>query len=114
MADLPIIPLEEPVEKQAQPAVTYDAIWVRSLTITAQPIDSVMGDGSFVAEIWPMTSDGTGRTLGGDNTVRIETPRLFQCVNEVPEAAQALGAILVALPKVAAWEKARREAENTP
>jgi len=112
MPSLPLIPLDTPVEKPAEAAVTYDAIWINQFLTIAQPSDSVTGGGKLIAEIWPMTSDGTGRTLGGGNTIRIETDHLFQCVAEVPEAAQALGAILLALPKVAAWEKARRAAEE--
>lgn len=111
MADLPLIPLEDPITVAPTQQVVYNAIWVKHFSTNADPGDSVTGGGRLVAEIWPMTSDGTGRVLGGDSTIRIETNRLFQCVNEVPEAAQALGAILLALTKVKAWEEARKAAE---
>lgn len=95
---LPVLPLKAAVERPAESAKTYDAMWVYSLSILAP--DPGMTSGRIVIEYYPMVS-GTGE-LKTDELHRISTDQLWQLVGTVPEVGTALGAVLAAIKPIEA------------
>lgn len=83
--------------------------WVGLFQVSAPSLTN--GRAKF--ELLPYNSD-TKEIGEGKFVETIDVDDLFKCVTEVPEAAQAYGAILAAIAPVRAWveaEKARKEAE---
>lgn len=102
----------EPLVIEAKPQKSFPHEWIKYFSVIASSVDT--GSASF--EILPYNSDT--KEIGEDQYKElILVDDLFACVAEVPEAAQAYGAILAAIGPVRAWveaRKAEKELENQP
>jgi hypothetical protein len=95
-----IIPLETPVTIPAATEKSFDSLWISQIVIrTLSPTDQ-SGGGLVVIEYLPMSSE-TFETLPQVQT--ISSDKLMQAVAEVPEVAQAMGAILLAVNPLKQW-----------
>ena len=88
---------DEPIVAPPQPPKVYPIVWIRNLQIQAH---DPTGEGKLYLEIIPMAED---RELLYSRTIEIKTDTLYQAMQEVPELAQAFGAILAAVKPLKAW-----------
>lgn len=86
-----------PVEEKQFPH-----LWLSNIIIHAPAIDR----GRVVIETLPY--NGTTYEIGsGQDMVSIQTDDLWSAVQEVPEVAQAMGAIFLAIEPLRAWIAAK-------
>lgn len=99
-----ILQKETPLIIEATTEKEFPNLWVYSFLVSAPSLTS--GRAKF--ELLPYNS--TTKELGeGKFAETIDVDDLFACVTEVPEAAQAYGAILAAIAPVRAWVKQKEE-----
>lgn len=95
-----VIPLDQPVVVPPSDERQFDAMWLTQVLVrTLSPTDQT-GGGLVQIEYVPMNSS-TGETL--PVVSQISTDQLMRAVSEVPEVAQAMGAILLAVTPLKAW-----------
>lgn len=102
MSQIPIIPLEQPVEIPPTEPKVFDAIWISQLSIRTLPPTDQTGGGLVEIEYLPMNSQ-TFETFGQPQSIRSD--KLMTAVFSVPEVAQALGAILLAFEPLKQFEE---------
>ena len=93
---------DEPIVAPPQPPKAYPIVWIRNLQIQAH---NPSGEGHLYLEIVPMAED---RELLYSATMELKTDELYRAMSEVPELAQAFGAILVAVKPLKAWIEAQQ------
>jgi hypothetical protein len=95
-----VIPLDAPIQIPSSPAKQFEAMWITQVLVrTLLPTDQ-SGGGLVAIEFVPMNAQ-TGEILPEPQS--ISSDRLMQAVAEVPEVAQAMGAILLAIQPLKAW-----------
>lgn len=92
------IPIDTP---KIEPARTYDALFLRSLQIQAGSTTQGMAR----LELCPFET-ATGHVNHSD-IERFQVD-LWKAAAEAPEVAQAMGAVLAAVPALKAWAKAQQ------
>jgi hypothetical protein len=100
MSESIIIPLDSPVVVPARDEKTFDSLWISQLMIRTLPPTDQTGGGLVTIEYVPMSSQ-TFEILEQTNV--ISTDMLMQAVSQVPEVAQAMGAILLAINPLKEW-----------
>jgi hypothetical protein len=100
MSESIIIPLDSPVVVPARDEKTFDSLWISQLVIRTLPPTDQTGGGLVVIDYVPMSSQ-TFEILEQTNV--ISTDMLMQAVSQVPEVAQAMGAILLAINPLKEW-----------
>jgi hypothetical protein len=98
--------LDQPVIVEPTPAKTYPIVWIYNLTIRAH---DPTGEGSLTLELLPMSED---RELYFPSAVQLSTDELYRAIEEVPELAQAFGAILAAVKPFQNW--IMQQQQSTP
>ena len=98
---------DQPIVAPPKEPKVYPIVWIRNLQIQAH---DPMGEGKLYLEIVPMAED---RELLYSGTIEIKTDTLYQAMNEVPELAQAFGAILAAVKPLKAWIDAQKPEESS-
>jgi len=107
------IPRNEPFVVPATPEETFDSVWLRSINIYApNTAEADPTEGSINIEMLPYdaenkkvlsTSDNEGvEYINIPNRINGRKP-FWQCVNEVPEVATAMDAIIAAIPALRTW-----------
>jgi hypothetical protein len=105
MPDPIVIPLDQPVQIPSSPAKQFEAMWITQVLVrTLLPTDQ-SGGGLVSIEYVPMNAT-TGEVL--PQPTAISSDRLMQAVSEVPEVAQAMGAILLAIQPFRNWIAAQQ------
>lgn len=100
MPDPIIIPLDQPIVIEPTPAKEFGAMWITQVLVrTLLPTDQT-GGGLVQIEYVPMNAQ-TGEILPEPQAISCD--KLIQAVAEVPEVAQAMGAILLAIGPLKAW-----------
>ena len=100
-----VIPLDQPVVIPPVAEKQFDAMWITQVLVrTLLPTDQ-SGGGLVSIEYVPMNAQ-TGEIL--PEPASISSDRLMQAVAEVPEVAQAMGAILLAIQPLKAWLAAQQ------
>ena len=94
---------DQPIVAPPKEPKVYPIVWIRNLQIQAH---DPTGEGKLYLEIVPMAED---RELLYSGTIEIKTDTLYQAMNEVPELAQAFGAILAAVKPLKAWIDSQKE-----
>jgi len=107
------IPRNEPFVVPATPEETFDSVWLRSINIYApNTADAAPTEGSINIEMLPYDGDNEKVLITADNegVEYINIPNrtngrkpFWQCVNEVPEVAAAMDAIIAAIPALREW-----------
>ena len=119
------IPRDEPFVVPAKPEETFDSVWLRSINIyvpntaEADPmggsvdIEMIPYDGE--AEKVLVTPDAEGAEyIRGPNRNRELKGPFWQMINEGPEAALAMNAIIAAIPAIRAWTQEEQPPEPPP
>jgi hypothetical protein len=99
---------DEPIVAPPQPPKVFPIVWIRNLQINAH---DPSGEGQLYLEIVPMSQD---RELLYSGTIELTTGELYRAMNEVPELAQAFGAILAAVKPLKAWIDAQNQQPQEP
>ncbi len=107
------IPRDEPFVVPASPEETFDSVWLRSINIyvpnTAE-VDPTQG--SINVEMVPYDSDNEKVlvTANNEGVEHLNVPNringrkpFWQAINEVPEVAAAMDAIIAAIPALRVW-----------
>jgi hypothetical protein len=94
---------DEPVIAPPKEPKAYPIVWIRNLQINAHDPN---GEGQLYLEIFPMAED---RELLYSGTIELKTVELYRAMNEVPELAQAFGAILAAVKPLKTWLESQQE-----
>ncbi|MFO0452105.1 MAG: hypothetical protein ACK52I_26215 [Pseudomonadota bacterium] len=97
---------DEPIVAPPTPQKTYPIVWIRNLQINAHDPNS---EGQLYLEIVPMSQD---RELLYSGTIELKTAELYRAMQEVPELANAFGAILAAVKPTQAWIDAQNKPEE--
>jgi hypothetical protein len=100
MSESIIIPLDNPVVVPARDEKTFDSLWITQLLIRTLPPTDLTGGGLVEIEYAPMSSQ-TFEIL--DQIQSISTDQLMRATQEVPEVAQAMGAVLLAIDPLKQW-----------
>lgn len=100
----PTIITTEPI-----PAKEFPHLWLYNILVHAPSVTT----GSITIETLPYNSE-TQEIGSGSNMVSIQTDDLWKAVNEVPEVAQAMGAIFNAVEVLREWSAQQAEALNNP
>jgi hypothetical protein len=103
------IPNPNPLEIPATPARTLPHIWLYNIIAHVPSATS----GMIRLETLPCDMD-TGEIANGDHMVALQTDKLWEAVEQVPEVAAAMQAILAAVAPLYAWIEAQKELEQTP
>ena len=119
------IPRDEPFVVPAKPEETFDSVWLRSINIyvpntaEADPmggsvdIEMIPYDGE--AEKVLVTPDAEGAEyIRVPNRNRELKGPFWQMINEVPEAALAMNAIIAAIPAIRAWTQEEQPPFDPP
>jgi len=108
------IPRDEPFVVPAKPEETFDSVWLRSINIyvpnTAEA--DPMG-GSVDIEMIPYDAEGAEYIRVPNRNRELKGP-FWQMINEVPEAAIAMNAIIAAIPAIRAWTQEEQPPEPPP
>lgn len=91
------IPNTQPVVIPASEEKTFPHLWIKRISINS-PNSS---EGQLAISTVPYNAD-TGEIADVEPTV-IRSNELWAVINNVPEAAQAMGAIFNAVPYLTAW-----------
>jgi len=107
------LPEDQVVTIPPSEPVVADKLWMTQLIIrTPGPTDS----NSLILEYQPWTGGADApvrrKADGSDTTKVISISDVFTVAAEVPEMAQAMGAILAAIPALLAYVKAKEEQKN--
>ncbi len=105
---LPVVPLSSPVTVPAVDERVFGITWLRKLMVDS-PSPS---QGSIYVEIAPM--EATTGELHPTVRQEITTQELWMAAQEVPSVANAIGAILMALPDLETWVAARAAEQQQP
>ncbi len=106
MPETIVIPLDQPVQIPSSPAKQFEAMWITQVLVrTLLPTDQT-GGGLASIEYVPMNAQ-TGEVL--PDVRSISTDKLMEAVAEVPEVAQAMGAILLAITPLKNWIASQSE-----
>ena len=107
------IPRNEPFVVPAQPEETFDSVWLRSINIYApNTAEADPTQGSINVEMLPYDAESKKVLSTPDNegVEYINIPNrtngrkpFWQCIDEVPEAAAAMYAIIAAIPAIREW-----------
>ena len=107
------IPRDEPFVVPARPEETFDSIWLRNINISVPATaESGSTEGNIHIECLPYDEeDGNIYTTADNKGVeylnvpnRVNGRKSFwECVNEVPEVASAMDAIIAAIPALREW-----------
>jgi len=95
-----VINLDTPVVVDPVPQKEFDAMWITQIMIRTLGPTETEG-GTALIEYIPMSSS-TFEILNQPAT-SISTDKLMKAVAEVPEVAQAMGAILLAINPLKTW-----------
>ena len=101
--------LPTPLEIPAVAAKSYPGLWLLNVICHAPAMQS----GSIRIETLPCNL-ATGEIASGEHMTAIQTDRLWQAVNAVPEVAAAMGAIFAAVDPLRAWVAAQEALANAP
>ena len=93
---------DEPIVAPPTPPKVFPIVWIRNLQIQAH---NPGAEGNLYLEIVPMSED---RELLYSATQELRTDELYRAMTEVPELAQAFGAILAAVKPLKAWIDAQQ------
>ena len=118
------IPRNEPFVVPAQPEETFDSVWLRSINIYApNTAEASPTDGSINVEMLPYDAE-TKKVLSTADNEGVEYINIpnrtngrkpfWQCINEVPEAAAAMDAIIAAIPAIREWANTPPPDPNPP
>lgn len=107
------IPRNEPFVVPASPEETFDSVWLRSINIyTPNTAAADPTQGSINIEMLPYDSEEQKVLISADNEgvefinvpSRVNGRKPFwQAVEEVPEVAAAMDAIIAAIPALREW-----------
>ena len=97
---------DEPIVAPPTHPKVFPIVWIRNLQINAHDPNS---EGQLYLEIVPMSAD---RELLYTGTIELKTAELYRAMVEVPELAQAFGAILGAVKPLKAWIDAQNQPEE--
>ena len=107
------IPRDEPFVVPARPEETFDSIWLRNINISVpDTAQSGSTQGNIHIECLPYDADDEQIYTTADNEGveylnvpnRVNGRKSFwECVNEVPEVASAMDAIIAAIPALREW-----------
>lgn len=101
-----VITAPEPVTVAPVAAKTFPHLWISTLRVKAPTV----GTGSVTIELLPYNQ--TTQEIGpASSMLTVTTDELFLAVNEVPEVAQAFGAILASVEPLRVWSEARKQAK---
>lgn len=90
------IPAKEVIVKPAVPEKRFSAYWVRNFQARATSLT----EGTYYLEVIPYNPE-TGEL---DHSAPKEfSGSLWELTSEVPEAAQAMGAVFIAVPAIEKW-----------
>lgn len=89
---------DTPIVIPAMSEKSFPDIWLYNISIMAPGLDS----GRITIETLPYNSE-TQEIGNGSMMVPIHTDQLWDAVNEVPEVAQAMGAIFAAVGPLRDW-----------
>lgn len=98
----------EPVIVEAIPAKTYPNLFIGDLSILCPDLTS----GRITMTLKPFNAD-KGEILNG-NDITLNSDKLWQAVQEVPEVAQCFGAILMAVVPLRNWLALQNAEVNIP
>ena len=107
------IPRDEPFVVPASPEETFDSIWLRNINISV-PATAQSGstEGNIHIECLPYDPDAEKIYTTPDNegVEYLNVPSrtngrksFWECVDEVPEVASAMDAIIAAIPALREW-----------
>ena len=107
------IPRDTPYVVPARPEETFDSIWLRNINISV-PDTATSGttQGNIHIECLPYDADVERIYTTADNegVEYLNVPNrangrksFWECVNEVPEVAEAMDAIIAAIPALRTW-----------
>jgi len=107
------IPRNEPFVVPASPEETFDSVWLRSINIfVPNTAEADPTQGSINIEMLPYDAENTKVLTTADNegVEYINVPNrvngrkpFWQMISEVPEAANAMDAIIAAIPAIREW-----------
>lgn len=107
------IPRDEPFVVPAKPEETFDSVWLRSINIyVPNTAEADPSQGSVNIEMLPYDGDSEKVLVTADNegVEYINVPSrvngrkpFWQMMAEVPEAAEAMDAIIAAIPAIREW-----------
>ena len=118
------IPRNEPFVVPANPEETFDSVWLRSINIFApNTAEAEPTQGNINIEMLPYDPDNTKVLVTADNEgvehlnipSRVNGRKPFwQCIQEVPEVAAAMDAIIAAVPALREWANTPPPDPNPP
>tara|TARA_B100000519_G_scaffold109088_1_gene94497 strand:- start:118 stop:603 length:486 start_codon:yes stop_codon:yes gene_type:complete len=118
------IPRNEPFVVPAKPEETFDSVWLRSINIfSPNTADADPTGGNINIEMLPYDAENKKLLISADNqgVEYINIPNrvngrkpFWQCINEVPEAATAMDAIIAAIPAIREWANTPPPDPNPP
>lgn len=118
------IPRQTPFTVSPTPEKTFDSVWIKNINIHCPQINEVGNtDGHISIELVPYNnSEGSeaiyvSSGVEGIETLTVPTPPVasksfWDCVNEVPEVAAAMGAIISAVAPLRTWIEEQEEADQ--
>jgi len=95
-----------PFVRPATQAQSFPVIWVSAMSVAAPAVN----EGTLYFEFSPFNPDTGEIAAEAKATLAVQ---LWECVNEVPEAAAAMQAVFAAIPAIKAWQEAK-EAQQPP
>lgn len=118
------IPRNEPFVVPASPEETFDSVWLRSINIYAPNTAAEQPtEGSINIEMLPYDAENQKVLVSADNEgaeylnvpSRVNGRKPFwQAVDEVPEVAAAMDAIIAAIPALREWVNTAPPDPNPP
>ena len=115
------IPRQTPFTVPPTPEKTFDSVWIKNINIHCpQTNEAGNTDGHIQIELVPYSdSEGSESIYAGSDTGAVETlvvpvppesPKSFwDAVNEVPEVAAAMSAIVAAVDPLRTWIEEQKE-----
>ena len=107
------IPRDEPFVVPARPEETFDSVWLRNISIfVPNTAEADPTQGTINIEMLPYDAENTKVLTTADNegAEYISVPSrvngrkpFWQMIQEVPEAADAMDAIIAAIPALREW-----------
>jgi|TARA_B100000085_G_scaffold135906_1_gene123759 hypothetical protein len=119
------IPRDEPFVVPAKPEETFDSVWLRSINIyvpntaEADPmggsvdIEMIPYDGEAEKVLVTPDAEGAEYIRIPNRNQKLKGP-FWQMINEVPEAALAMNAIIAAIPAIRAWTQEEQPPFDPP
>jgi hypothetical protein len=114
------IPRETPFIVSPTPEKTFDSVWLRNINIHCPQINAEGNtDGHITIELVPYSSEGSEAIYNPSDTEGVETltvpnppeagKSFWDSVNEVPEVAAAMSAIIAAVAPLRTWIEAQND-----